>query len=299
MMNTTVLFAATVFIWGTSWLAIAWQIGEVPVLHSIFYRFALAAVLMFAALILFGRLKLPGIWRFVVLQAFCLFSLNFVAFYQATSLIPSGLVSVIFSLASIFNAVNARVFYGELITKRVVLAAVLGVSGLILIFWQSLVLSYDASTLIGVGWAMLGTLFFSFGNMASRKNSSLGISPVTANVWGMGIGAAFILTLIFLGGEPLQVPSAPFYYAALVYLAVFASVIGFSTYLLLVARIGAAQAGYATVLFPVVALSLSTFAEGFAWSFMAVIGVCFTLAGNYVMFSQPRQHSLKLLKEAG
>lgn len=285
-MNTAVLFVATVFFWGTSWLAIAWQIGEVPILTSIFYRFAMAAVLMLAGLVVLGRLSLPSTWRYVVLQALCLFSLNFVALYNATGLIPSGLVSVIFSLASIFNAVNARFFYGETITRRVVVAGVFGVSGLIFIFWQSLALSFDASTLWGVGWAMLGTYFFSLGNMVSRKNTSLGISTVTANAWGMGIGALFLLALIAISGNELVLPTTTSYVVALIYLAVFASVIGFTTYLLLVARIGSAQAGYATVVFPVVALLLSTIAEGFEWTLPAVIGVGLILFGNLIMFSR-------------
>ncbi len=172
-MNTAVLFIATVFLWGTSWLAIAWQVGDVPILTSIFYRFAMAAVVMLAGLLVLRRLSLPSQWRYVILQALCLFSLNFVALYNATALIPSGLVSVIFSLASIFNAVNARFFYGEQITRRVVFAAFFGVSGLVFIFWQSLALSFDANALWGVGWAMLGTFFFSLGNMVSRKTRAL------------------------------------------------------------------------------------------------------------------------------
>ncbi|GHB35096.1 membrane protein [Pseudovibrio japonicus] len=285
-MNTAFLFIATVLLWGTSWLAIAWQIGEVPILTSIFYRFAMAAVLMLAGLVVLRRLSLPSTWRYVVLQALCLFSLNFVAFYNATALIPSGLVSVIFSLASIFNAVNARFFYGETITKRVVVAGFFGVSGLIFIFWQSLALSFDASTLWGVGWAMLGTYFFSLGTMVSRKNTSLGISTVTANGWGMGIGALIILVLIAVTGNEVVLPTTVSYVAALIYLAAFSSVIGFTTYLLLVARIGSAKAGYATVLFPVVALLLSTVVEGYGWTLPAVTGVSLILFGNLIMFSR-------------
>ncbi len=67
--------------------------------------------------------------------------------------------------------------------------------------------------------------------------------------------------LMSVTGDQLVVPTSFSYVAALIYLAVFASVIGFTAYLMLVARIGSAQAGYATVVFPVVALLLSTVAE--------------------------------------
>ena len=285
-MNSAVLFVVTVLIWGTSWYAIALQIGEVPISVSVLYRFALAAVLLILALAVTGRLALPAQWRFVILQAICLFSLNFVALYNAAALIPSGLVTVVFSLASIFNALNARVFFGEKITLRVVLAGILGLSGLVLLFWQSLAVSFDPDTLRGVAWALLGTMIFSWGNMASRRNTATGTTPIIANAWGMGIGAGVLLALALVTRQPLIVSTDPTYLAALLYLAVFASVIGFTTYLMLVSQIGSAQAGYATVLTPIVALVISTFFEGYDWTGTAVVGVACALLGNAVMFGR-------------
>lgn len=285
-MRSTVLFIVTVLIWGTSWIAIALQIGPVPVSVSVFYRIALAAILLLCALAGTRRLRFPAQWRFVVLQALCLFSLNFVALYNAAALIPSGLLSVVFSLASIFNALNARVFFGERITPRVVLAGCLGVSGFVLLFWDSLAVAFNPDTLRGVGWALLGTMIFSWGNMASRRNSAFGTTPIIANAWGMGIGASILLVLALATRQNMVVPTDPTYLAALLYLAVFASVIGFTTYLMLVSQIGSAQAGYATVIFPVVALVISTFFEGYEWTGTAVLGVALALLGNAVMFGK-------------
>jgi drug/metabolite transporter (DMT)-like permease len=283
-MNTIFLFATTVLIWGTTWIAIALQVGEVPVVVSIFYRFAMAGVLMLAGLVILGRLKIPTHWRFVVVQALCLFCFNFIGLYNAATLIPSGLVSVVFSLASIFNAVNARIFYGEKITLRVIFAGGVGAAGLILLFWHDLFTAVSADSLRGIAWAAFGTMMFSLGNMASRQNSALGISPITANAWGMGISAIALLLLIFVTGERIVPPQGTTYWAALIYLALIGSVAGFTTYLLLVQRIGAAKAGYATVVFPVVALALSTLFEGFQWTSTALGGVGLTLLGNIIMF---------------
>ncbi|MBR9839135.1 MAG: DMT family transporter [Rhodobacteraceae bacterium] len=283
-MTTPVLFVLTVLIWGTTWIAIAAQVGDVSVMVSIFYRFALAGLLMLAGLAALGRLSRPAVWRFVVVQAVCLFCLNFVGLYTATSLVPSGLVSVIFSLASIFNAVNARVFFGDPISRQTVLAGGLGVAGLACLFWPDIDIAAGASTLRGIGWAIIGTLFFSWGNMASRQNARLGVTPVIANAWGMGIGALCLLGLLSLTGQPLVLPHGGSYWTALVYLAVAGSVVGFTTYLMLVGRIGSAKAGYATVLFPIVALTASTLFEGYEWSVMSVLGVVLAALGNIVMF---------------
>ena len=90
-------------------------------------------------------------------------------------------------------------------------------------------------------------------------------------------------------GDPLGVPADPVYIGALSYLAIGASVIGFVAYLTLVAREGAARAGYATVLFPLVALGVSTVAEGYVWSAASVAGVALALGGAAVTFRRPRR----------
>ena len=114
-------------------------------------------------------------------------------------------------------------------------------------------------------------MIFSWGNMASRRNTATGTTPIIANAWGMGIGAGVLLALALVTRQPLIVSTDPTYLAALLYLAVFASVIGFTTYLMLVSQIGSAQAGYATVLTPIVALVISTFFEGYDWTATAVV----------------------------
>lgn len=284
------LFLMTVLIWGSTWIAIAWQVGPVPVLVSVFYRFGLAALVYLALLAALGRLRLPRAQDhpWIIAQALCLFCLNFLCFYAAAAWLPSGLISVIFSLATIFNAVNARLFFGERIAPRALVAAMLGVVGLVLLFGRDAALAGAADTARGVALACLGTLLFSLGNMLSRRNSAAGITPVTANAWGMGYGALALLGLIALTGTPVVLPPDATYLAALAYLAVVGTVVGFTTYLLLVARIGSGRAAYATVLFPIVALALSTLFEGYVWHWQAVLGLGLALAGNLVMFAPQR-----------
>jgi drug/metabolite transporter (DMT)-like permease len=285
-MTNILLFAATVLIWGTTWIAIAFQVGDIPLVTSVFYRFALAAIVMIAGLVLMGKLKWPSTWRFIFAQAVCLFCFNFIAFYNATALMPSGLVSVIFSLATIFNAINARLLFKDPIQRKTILAGAIGVTGLALLFWRDLTGEIDVNVLLGVAWATGGTMLFSLGNMASRRNSAEGITPIQANAWGMGIGSMVLLAIIFITQTPIIVPTSGLYIGALVYLAVIGSVVGFTTYLMMVARMGASQAAYATVLFPVVALLASTLFEGYQWHWTAFLGLGLTMIGNLVMFGK-------------
>jgi drug/metabolite transporter (DMT)-like permease len=266
------------------------EVGPVPVLASVFYRFALAALLLIAALAATRRLKTPP-WRdqpFLLAQALCLFCCNFICFYNAAAYVASGLVSVVFSLASIFNAVNARLFFGERITARTIVAALMGAAGLLLLFGREIWVDIDPKALKGIGFAALGTLFFSLGNMVSRRNSAAGLSPLTTNAWGMAYGALILLGLIAVTRTPLVAPPSATYVWALLYLAVFGSVVAFTTYLELVARVGSSRAAYATVLFPIVALGLSTLFEGYRWTLPGFAGLALCLAGNVVIFAAPR-----------
>jgi drug/metabolite transporter (DMT)-like permease len=91
--------------------------------------------------------------------------------------------------------------------------------------------------------------------------------------------------LLQVPGTPMVAPPDWIYAGALVYLSVFGSVIGFTTYLMLVARVGSGRAAYTTVLFPVVALVLSGLYEGYAWYWGTFAGVALTILGNVILFT--------------
>ena len=175
--------------------------------------------------------------------------------------------------------------------KKWSLASSLGVCGLTLLFGRDIFASGNSESLYGIALCLLGTLFFSLGNMVSRHNSQIGISPIDANAWGMCYGAVILLVLITLSGTPMIAPQGIPYIGALLYLAVFGSIVAFTTYLILVARIGSAKAAYMTVLFPIIALAVSTFFEGYVWHWTSVVGLLLALTGNIVMFAPKRKSS--------
>ena len=280
---TQFLYLSTVFIWGTTWIAIHWQLGDVAILTSVFYRFTLAAAIMLALVLLSGRLQVTSKQDhgFMVLQGMCMFSLNFVCVYTAGLEISSGLLAVIFSASTLFNAVNSRMFWGEKPTSIVFAASIIGIAGLSLMFWPELRAdSTKGVNLSSIGFAFLGTFFFSLGNMISVRHNKKGLKPFTSSAYAMFYGALFLATLLIITGTPLTWDSQPHYLGSLLYLAIIGTVAGFTAYLSLVSRIGANKAAYATVMFPVVALCLSTVFEGYTWSLSSVSGLGLVLLGN-------------------
>ena len=122
------LYLLTVLIWGTTWIALKLQLGSVAIPLSIAYRFALAATVLFVLLLLSRRLqRLDRRGQLLCMaQGLCLFGLNFLCFYTASQWIPSGLVAVVFSTATLWNALNARVFFGQRIARNVLMGGALG-----------------------------------------------------------------------------------------------------------------------------------------------------------------------------
>jgi len=284
---TAFLYALTVLIWGTTWIAIKNELGHVPLEASIVYRFALAGAVLSAALVLTRRLRPIPIRHqpFVLLQALCLFSCNFLCFYTATSFVPTGIVSVVFSTAAVFNILNARVVHGRRPEGRVLSGAMLGVLGIASLSYETLAgARFSVDTAYGLGLALLGTWFFSAGNLVSARNQRHGLQVASVNAWAMLYGAAIVALVAVAQGAAFTFDASPVYVGSLLFLAIPGSVIGFTAYLTVVHRLGPERAAYMTVLFPVVALTVSVFAEGYRLTPVAGFGLVLVLTGNLLVF---------------
>jgi drug/metabolite transporter (DMT)-like permease len=280
------LFALVVLVWGTSWIGIRWQVGVVAPEVSVLWRFVIACPLMFAWCFAAGErlaFPLPAHVSFAGMGA-TMFSLNLIMFYNAGLLIPTGLLAVVFSLASIFNLVLSVVFFGQRIHVQLVLGSVAGVTGVALMFAPE-ILSHelDRSALIGLATSIAATLCFCSGNIVSAATQGRGIPVLSSMAWSMLYGVIILLVFSLARGQPLIVEWSLRYMGSLVWLAVVASVIAFAAFLTLIGRTSAAQAGYMTVLFPVVALAVSTVLEGYRWIPLAILGLVLVIAGNVMV----------------
>lgn len=284
------LYIITVLIWGTTWIAIKFELGVVPAPVSIAYRFWIAAAVLLLVLLAMRRPVWPPrqAWRYLFAQGIALFCCNFLCFYYASEWVPSGLVAVVFSMAPIWNTLNQRVFMGRPIRPQVLAGSLLGLCGIALLFLPQMQGHWgDRGMLLGLGLALLGTVCFSTGNLLSSRMQALGLTPLLTNTWAMLIGSTVVGAGALLLGMPFAIDPHPRYLGALFYLAIPGSVIAFTAYLVLVGRIGPDRAAYSTVLFPVVALTVSTVLEGYHWTALAFGGVALVLGGNLLAFRKP------------
>lgn len=285
------LYLLTVLIWGTTWLAIKLQLGVVPAPVSIAYRFWIAAAVLLMCLALARKTIVPprAAWRYLLAQGIALFCCNFLCFYYASAHVPSGLVAVVFSTAPIWNALNGRLFLGRPVRPAVIGGALLGLAGIALLFLPQMQGHWgDSGMLAGLALAVLGTVCFSAGNLLSARMQALGLTPMLTNTWAMFIGAAILTLLALTLRMPFTFEADARYVGSLLYLAIPGSVIAFTAYLLLVGRLGSDRAAYCTVLFPVVALTVSAIFEDYRWGGPAFIGLALVICGNLLAFLPAR-----------
>ena len=293
-MNNLGLYIVAVLIWGTTWLAITFQLGRVPPEVSVVYRFGLAGILLLLWCRI-RRLRLAYSWRehaAMAGQGALLFGVNYVCVYRAEGLIASGLVAVTFSLLSPFNMVGARLFFGTALRPAGLAGAALGVAGVALVFLPELGRASAQGHLgLGFGIALIGVLSARLGNLLAARNQRRGLSVVQLNTFGMMYGAALVAAYALAIGSRFVLNAAPSYLLSLGYLSLFGSVLAFGAYLTLLGRIGAGNAGYINAIIPIVALLVSTCFEGLRWHAATVFGVLLCLGGNVLVLRRPARPS--------
>jgi len=287
-MKNTLLYIVTVLIWGSTWLAIEFQLGEVDVSASVAYRFMISAVLMWAYCL---WAKVPMSFSlhnhfFILVLAIFNFSINYTVIYFSQEYLSSAMTSIAFSTMLLMNIINTRIFFGTKIALKTIIGAIFGIFGIVALFWDDLVTSgQDSNSLLGLSLVLTAALIASLGNMTSVRNSRVNMNIFAVNAWGMLYGAVILCILVLISGAEFGFSMQPSYIASLLYLAVFGTVIAFATYYALLNNMGPEKASYVIVLFPVVAVALSSIFEGFTWTANTFIGFALVLLGNAIILT--------------
>ena len=279
------LFMIPSAIWGSTWLAITFQLGSVAPELSVAYRFSLASMIVAAWCAVSKRsLAFAGrdhLWLLAMGATF--FGFNYIGIYWAERYVASGLVAVVFSTIVFMSPIGMRVFYGERLTMRTLVAAALGVSGVALLFLPELSAARaGGSAALGIGITLVATVLAMFGNLIAIRNHRAGLPQLPVTAWGMLYGALISFATAVLTGVPWTFERTAGYVLSLAYLALFGSVFAFGAYLKLLARVGAGPSSFVGIATPVIALVLSTLFEGYRWTWVGAVGLVLAVSGNWL-----------------
>lgn len=194
--------------------------------------------------------------------------------YWAAQYIPSGLISVMYGLTPLLAAILAALFLGEnSLTPRKLLGVLAGAGGLAVIFLQGGI-SSQAGTLPGLLAMLLAVLIYS-GSIVWLKQIGDDSPPLATTVGSLGVSLPLFAALWGLadGNLPAALPGRSL--AAIAYLGVFGSVLGFALYYYVIKHLPAASVGLVTLVTPVIALVLGHLLnhEALGWRLWAGTGL--------------------------
>lgn len=296
---TWAIYAATVSTGGFTWFVTKFQIGIVLPEVSLAYRFMIAAVVLtFVAMTMRMSLRFGIIDHLqIALLGLFIFFGSFTLIYLALEHLTSGLVALIFSMVLLINVLNSVLFLSRAFEPRVLFGAVLGLCGLVLVFWPEVV-QLDLADMRTVAiLQMLGAaLLFSFGNVFAARLQERGVAVLPSTGLAMGYGAVFLLLFALLSGKPFEFDHSWSYISSLIYLSLIGSVVGYATYFIVIGRIGPERAAYSLVLTPVLALVVSTLFEDFTWTGRSLLGIALVLLGNVAVLRKrkPLSNSVRV-----
>jgi drug/metabolite transporter (DMT)-like permease len=286
-MPSPALFAIASVIWGSTFWAITLQLGDIAPAVSVVYRFGLASAALFAICLLRGdKLVLPlRAQKWMMLQGLLTFCISYLCTYNAEQYVVSALVAVIFALMVFWTPICARFAFGTPIAGRTWTAGAAAIGGVTMLFWQSIGNALHELLQGGTGHFLLGAALAIGASVASsagsvvvsrvrEESSNLPLTMAWSMLWGTVLVSLFALAT----GQRFGVPQGASYYAGLVYLSLFGSVIAFFAYFTLINRIGSSKAVYTTVISPVISVLMSIRLEHFRPGPIEWLGIVVCLA---------------------
>ena len=291
-LSVVVPFIIFTAIWGSTWIVIRDQLGEVPAQWSVAYRFIIAAAAMAAVALWRGDSLKPsrGMLPAVTFLGLTQFAINFNAVYLAEQHITSGVVATFFALLLIPSTLMAWAFLGHRPTGRFIASSFVAVAGVGLLFSHELAQRSDGAgeMLLGLGFTLGGMIAAAAANVFQARPKVRQFPLFSLLAWSMAVGAGIDTIFALVMAGPPAVEFRVGYWLGLVYLALPASVLTFSLYYPVVRKIGPAKAAYSSVLVPIIAMALSTLLEGYRWSPLAAAGALLALGGMVGALSRPR-----------
>ena len=289
--KTWQLFAICVVVWGTTWHAITYQLYDFSAEVGVAIRFALAGA---AVLALCRWRGVPLAYPLVdhaalALQGVFLYGVSYVCVYHGERFVPSGLVAVGYSASPLLSGIGAALLFGASLSPRFVAGGVLGVCGVVVIFWTEITrASGGERAALGALLTVAAVLLSAVGSLVASRNRTRGLALLPAMGFGMLYGAIAAAVLALAFGRSLALPTAPSWWLSLAYLAFAGSVLTFACFLTLQDRVGVGAAGTVGVMTPLLALLVSIAFEGFRPDVLTAAGAGLAVAGNALMLIPAR-----------
>jgi drug/metabolite transporter (DMT)-like permease len=282
-------FAAIYVLWGATFLAIRVAVLDLPPLFASGLRFLVAGGLLYVAMRVRGEASPSAVqWRGIALIALCMFVVTYGALFWAEQYVPSGAASVIEATLPI-TTIALEVFLFRRLRFQWRMGAAVGL-GFLAVAWLLLRGSQSFPVLPCLAILASGTVW-SFGAVLSRSLSRPRSLALTAGAQMM-LGGAVLLALARATGEVGALPHISLRAAlALLYLIVAGSLLGFTAYVWLLARMPATRVASHAYVNPVVALALGALVAGETLTPQMLVASAVVIASVWLILTGPQDQA--------
>lgn len=283
------MYLFCMFIWGLNFIAVKIQGDSLPLEVALLYR-SLIAFSLFGVMFIFifKKLKLNNTnWFTIIGFGLCNFTIIYLLLYYGTFYSSAAIVTLIFSMKAILTPIFISMVFKRKISNRIYIGGGLGVVSVVVILYPDLN-SLTNEFIIGVAFALLGTIITSIGDVLSLYNSESKVHPVLSNTIGMLSAVIFLLIYTSFNGYRYSFPLELNFWFGLLYLSILASFLAWFFYLKLINNIGAAESGYMVAMFPAIGGIASVIMGETHLSINLVVGIILACMGAYLALYKPK-----------
>jgi drug/metabolite transporter (DMT)-like permease len=279
-------FAAIYFLWGATFLAIRIAVLQIPPFFTAGLRFFTAGALLYGFMRLSGQPSPSAAqWRSIAVTALCMFVATYGALFWAEQYVPSGVTSVIEATLPITTiGFEVFIFRQQPFRWRMLAAVVLGFCG---VAWLLIGNGQQPLAVLPCLVILAGGAAWSLGAVLTRSMPRPKSLPLAAGAQMM-LGGAVLLALSQATGELQPLPHITLRAGlALLYLIVGGSLLGFTAYAWLLARMPATRVASHAYVNPLVAVALGYFAAGEVLTMRMVMASALVIVSVFLILKSP------------
>lgn len=286
----TLAFAAVYILWGSTYLGIRFAIESFPPFFMAGSRFIIASAVLYAISRFQGAEKIrPVHWKDSFIVGGCLLLGGNGCVVWAEQYVPSGLTALLVATVPIWMVLFDWISpHGKRPTKRVIFGIVLGFFGVAFMISPAEFVGSKGVNLLGAGALLVATLSWAFGSVYSR-GASLPNSKLLTVALEMFAGGILLLTVSTINGELNHLSFAAITqkaFFAWIYLIVFGSIVGFSSYIWLLDAAGPSRASTYAYVNPAIAVFLGWALAGEELNLRIFISMVIIILAVFFIISQ-------------
>jgi drug/metabolite transporter (DMT)-like permease len=285
-----IAWATVCVVWGTTYLGIKLALETIPPFSIGALRYLIAGSALFAVLRAKGhRMPSRGEWLAALIAGTLLLGIGNGGVIWAELWVPTGFAAVLVACVPFWMVgIEALLPQGEPLTRRSVTGLLIGFAGIVLLMWPNLRFDGAAGMQFAIGVVVLqiACIGWAAGSIFSRRRKAKG-DPVMFAASQMLCGGVVMFIAAALTGEFPRLAFSPRSGAALAYLVVSGSLIGYVAYVYALTHLSPTFVSLYAYVNPVVAVTLGALVlgEAFGWRIVFAIGII--LGGMFIVSRKP------------